>query len=283
MIILHRNSYNPKIDFLICKNLLKGTPRDCDELNFKDCFFGKRKPERFYEKQIVKVKNFFKTHNILKLSRRDIRLLYRIVTGCNEKLSFRITCPINSPDDIAILANLVRSANVTDKYALFRILLLEGYCLATRKVIIPYRWLCKRMYDSIELEDNASAFMIWKHIHNRTSKYMESHNVKENEIALDQVARYKDDFLSRMEANELFIFGSLAIGAGNKYSDLDMIAVFPDRRDLRSLKWICHEYWKDKLNISFDIIVISETDFSKIPNPAIKHTLREIGGRYDAA
>lgn len=38
MIILHKNNYNPKLDFLICKNLLKETPRDCDELDFKDCF-----------------------------------------------------------------------------------------------------------------------------------------------------------------------------------------------------------------------------------------------------
>ena len=113
MIILHKNNYNPKLDFLICKNLLKETPRDCDELDFKDCFFGRRKPLHFHEKQIVKVKKFFKTHNILKLSRWDIRALYRIITGSKEKISFGIICPINSPDDIVILANLVRSTNST--------------------------------------------------------------------------------------------------------------------------------------------------------------------------
>lgn len=69
MIILHKNNYNPKLDFLICKNLLKETPRDCDELDFKDCFFGRRKPLHFHEKQIVKVKNFSK--HIIFLNFRD--------------------------------------------------------------------------------------------------------------------------------------------------------------------------------------------------------------------
>ena len=176
MIILHKNNYNPKLDFLICKNLLKETPRDCDELDFKDCFFGRRKPLHFHEKQIVKVRKFFKTHNILNLSRWDTRTLYRIITGSKEKISFGIICPINSPDDIVILANLVRSTNVTDKYTLFRILLVEGYCLATRKVIVPYRWMCKRMLDSVELGDDSSALMIWKHIHERTNEYFEKHD-----------------------------------------------------------------------------------------------------------
>lgn len=283
MIILHKNNYNPKLDFLICKNLLKETPRDCDELDFKDCFFGRRKPLHFHEKQIVKVKKFFKTHNILKLSRWDIRVLYRIITGSKEKISFGIICPINSPDDIVILANLVRSTNITDKYTLFRILLVEGYCLATRKVIVPYRWMCKRMLDSVELGDDSSALMIWKHIHERTNEYFEKHDAKENVIALNQVATFKDDFLSFVSADRLMLFGSLAIGKGNEYSDVDLIAIFPDERDLYDVKAVCRGYWEEKLSISFDIIVIHKSEFDALSHPAIKRTLKEIGGCYDVA
>lgn len=281
MIVLHKSKYNPKIDFLISKNLLQDTPRDCDELNFKKCFFGKRKPEFQHEKRIVKIKWFFKTHNIMNLSRNDIQILYGIISGKKERIANGIFIKIYSLDDIEILANLVRHSSVSDKYALFRVLLLEGFCKANNRIVIPYRWMCRRLFDSLELDDITSAYYIWKHIQDRTSKYFESHDISENANAIKQIELNKPDFLKTVGAKDLFLFGSLAIGNGNKYSDVDMIAVFPDEKNTSCMRTNCYDFWREKLSIPFDLIVMSEQEFNTISRPAIKRTLKQIGGRYD--
>ena len=281
MIVLHKSKYNPKIDFLICKNLMQSIPKDCDELDFKDCFFEHKKPVLAHEMRILKIKRFFKSHNTLCLTRVDIQKLYQIITGRKEKFSSGIFCPICYPDDIVILANLVHKSEVSDKYALFRILLFVGYCKANNKTIIPYRWLCREIYDSIEQGDDTSAFFIWEHIHIRTNKYFASHDICENQKAVEQINARKNDFMINVGAKNLYLFGSLAVGRGNRYSDIDMIAVFPNGLDLRGIREICNSFWESELQIPFDIIVMSEDEFENISRPAIKRTLRKIGGDCD--
>lgn len=283
MVILHKDEYNPKIDFLICKNLMLYTPRDCDELDFKSCFFGKRKPKYKHEKTVLRIKRFFKRHDILSLSRQDVQTLYQIVTESREKLNVGIFCKIVEFDDTVTLFKLVNNSNVTDKYTLFRILLLKGYCKGNGRLIIPYRRSCKRMYDAISFGDTDLAIFIFNNMKYRTDKYFASHDVKENMKAVEQVEMYKTKFMKTVGAKELYLFGSLAIGGGNKYSDIDLLAVFPSGKELCEERAACQEFWRDKLNIQFDIIAMSEQEFEGLARPAIKRTLKKVGDLYDVA
>lgn len=38
MKIIRSNKYNPKLDYLVCKNLLNNIPFEYDELSLRDCF-----------------------------------------------------------------------------------------------------------------------------------------------------------------------------------------------------------------------------------------------------
>lgn len=278
MIVIHKKQYNPKIDFLICKQLLCSVPTDSDELIFRDCFYGKKRPIHEHEKNIVELKKFFRCHEVERLTNTDVHELYDFLTTGAFDTSAGIFCEIDSFDDVVVLVNLIQQTSTTDKHTLFRILLLRGFCSATNEPLIPYRWLCRKLYDAITEKNIVIAQMFWARLMSKTEKLQLKHDIKENDVVLQTIKEYADDFVKAMSADALYIYGSLSVGKGTEYSDADLLAVFPGDINERNITMYCHEYWKDKISIPFDVMALSQENFAKLNHPAITKTLQKVGG-----
>lgn len=275
MIVLHNSNYNPKIDFLICRNLLCTLPQKYDELFLKDCFFGKRQPERKYENDIVELKQFFERHYIKQLSAEEIAQLYYLISGCRVSFASEFIFDIKTIDDVQKLVDRIENIGLYDKYTIFRLLLLRN--TSTGTPIIPYRGLCKRLYDGILAQNSKESSVLWQKLLANPKKYMIAHSIEENEIALEKVRLYSSLFLKNVGAIQLYVFGSLAIGSGTEYSDIDLLAVFLDSIKTAETKVACRNFWKEKISIQFDIIVLSQSEFERFSRPAILRTLKNVG------
>lgn len=278
MIVMHKNKYNPKIDFLICKQLLCFVDVCSDELAFRNCFYNKACPKCKHEYEIVKLRKFFEKHDVCTMSNKDVRTLYAMLTGRKEDKSFGIYCKVESLDDVIMLVNLINQTSLEDKHTLFRVLLLKGFCTACGEPIIPYRWICKNLYEAIEKEDLYTAQWLWSRLCEKTKKISKKHDLEENGFALNVISREKNDFIKNVGANNLYVYGSLAVGEGTEYSDIDLLAVFPNDKNLGEARERCAEYWRGKINIPFDIMAMTENELANMLRPAIKSTLRAIGG-----
>lgn len=278
MIVHHKSKYNPKIDFLACKQLLNIVPLNCDELAFRDCFYGKRKARYAHERRILKLKEFFQAHDIANFADTDIHELYRVITKETWDRGTAIFCDINTIEDVVVLAKLINKTEVCDKYALFRVLLLNGFYRANKYVLIPYRYICRRIYDSAVNDDLETISILWRRLCLKTHKYMQQHDIAKNDESISQVTKLKGEFLKTVGALNLYMYGSLAVGDGNEYSDLDLLVVFPNNIEMRGIRAKCYEFWKGKIYIPIDIHSMMLSQFEQISAPAIKRTMKEVGG-----
>lgn len=278
MIVLRNKRYNPKIDFLVCKQLINSVTPNCDEDQFKDCFNDVCKPKLMHEKEMVNVKNFFKKQSLNKFTNADIHNLYRIITNESWDVQQGILCPVHKISDVIQLANLVNKTTVNDKPTLFKILLLWGYYKANNKILIPYKYLCTNLYESILTGNTIAIKPLWERLIYKTKKCEQKHSLKDNAKAIAIVKEKCNAFLHKFGAENLYMFGSLAEEKGTEYSDIDLLVIFPDDTDLTGLKNECHQYWQSQLCIFVDLCIMNKQRFDNIGSPSIKRTLKKIGG-----
>lgn len=278
MIVLRNKRYNPKIDFLVCKQLINSVTPNCDEDRFKDCFKGVRTPKLLHEKEIVKVKRFFQKQRLNMFTNEIVHRLYLLITNDVWDKNQGIFCPIYDMADVALLANLVKYANANDKPTLFKILLFWGYYKANKKILIPYKYLCTSIYENILHENVDVVAMLWEILLFKTAKCEHKHKVKDNAKAIAIVRENCSHFLSEFGAESLYVFGSLADGKGSPYSDIDLLAIFPNDMSLMGLKPLCSQYWQSKINIHVDISISNSQRFDNLSSPSIKKSLQKIGG-----
>ena len=70
--LLKKNSiYNEKIDYLICKNLIKSLPSSFDEYHLRDVFHLKKEPIEYFEKDIIEIKTFLENHNLINIDIKE--------------------------------------------------------------------------------------------------------------------------------------------------------------------------------------------------------------------
>lgn len=81
MLLSHEKTYNPKIDYLVCRNLIADLPWEHDEHRFRKVYEEDLVPECKYEMDLLKIKHFFREHDIADLTIKDIESLYFIITG----------------------------------------------------------------------------------------------------------------------------------------------------------------------------------------------------------
>lgn len=275
--LIRKMNYNQKIDFLICKQLLDFVPTSSDELKFRDCFFGKRQPKYKHELEITEVRDFLEKRDIRRFTPKDVNDLYRLLTKDEGNSSIGVFCDVETIEDVELLARIVEKTSINNKRAFFKILLFKGYCAKNTKPLIPYRHLCGKIYDSILDGNMADAKFAWERLLAKTEKLQLKHDLKQNAIEVGKVERNASDFLKTVGAKSFFLYGSLATGSGTEYSDVDLLTVFADDAIKLDSRAVCYGYWKDILEIPFDMMVVSESDFDRIDHPAITDTLRKIG------
>lgn len=138
MIVSHRQIYNPKIDFVICRVLLNYLPSSYDVARLQACFEKHTSPTEVFERQIVAIRDYFAANDICTSTRRSIKELFNIVTGevidlINLDLNRNLTL-----SGVCELVRVIEQINPVDKLSLFKILILTKYCDGKRVPIIPY-------------------------------------------------------------------------------------------------------------------------------------------------
>ena len=71
---LKNKEYNPKIDYLLCKYLIKNLPEPIDENHLKDCFFNKASCQTEADLNLCMIRNFFLQHDLLTFHKKEIQM-----------------------------------------------------------------------------------------------------------------------------------------------------------------------------------------------------------------
>ncbi len=262
MIVIHKSVYNPRIDFIVCKQLLCNLPYEYDELKLRKCFETEL-GELPYEKDIIAIKNFFKVTDITEAKISEIETLYGICTHESVKYDGEITDAIDM-DNLKRLAETVKQYDCNN-VTLFQILMLFGYCKVSKVPIMPYHGVCAKIYYSLVSGDRQRAERSWQDLLYRKSKYSIKHPIEQNAFCVSQLKEYKDEFLKIEGAEKLGIYGSLSRGTDTEYSDVDIIVVMKNGVDAKAVKRQAYRFWFNKLPIHYDLCVTTEDGIRKLP------------------
>lgn len=263
MIVLHNETYNPKIDYLICKQLVKALPEDYDEDRIRSCYRDNSLATEPYEKDLVSIKTFFEQNDVLQFTNNIVENLYRLCT--HENISFQNEdLDIVTQKDIRTIAAFVNEIDC-QRNTLFQILFLLRYLAKNHSPIIPYTPLCNRLFYAISAREDCDAMTIFNKLQKRTGKYLKKHSIVDGESCVSLLCEFKDSFLTEIDAVKVGYYGSYARGDVNEYSDFDILAVFSDEKSLPLCKRTALEFWRSKLPIEVDIAVINQSNFDDLP------------------
>lgn len=253
MIVLHKVIYNPKIDYLICKNIIN-LDFDYDELKLRETY---KKDNLSYYKEILLVKNYFNTHSIDNFTNKDINRLYELLTDDSSTL-------IIENKELTNIVSDINNSKIKDKNLYFRIYLVFYFYNTQNKLIIPYRRLSYKLYKSILEEDDYFININLNKLIKRTAKYYASHDLKDNENIIKQVYINALDFVKLLNLKAFGIYGSFSLGKANIYSDLDLFIIAKDEEDKFKLKKEALNYWYQFIDIPIDICIVYEDEIKDL-------------------
>lgn len=272
MIVLHNQTYNPKIDYLICKQLVKTLPVGYDEDRIRNCYIDCSQVVEIYEKDLIEIKTFFKQNEILQATSSMIERLYKICT--HEYVSINSDIAMVVRGDLRDIAMFVNTVDC-HRNKLFQILFLIQCCTKQNSPIIPYRALCNSLFYAIMSNDVLDVQKLLTKLQSRTQKYMVKHSVEEGEVCIQRLYENRDTFLEVTDAMQIGYYGSFARGNANEYSDFDILVVFSDEKNLPLCKRKAIEFWRAKIPIEIDVAVINESNFDSLPR-GIKRSVKFI-------
>ena len=275
MIVLHESEYNPKIDYLICRNLVKQQPLKYDEATLRKVFLNDLAPTNKFEEDILKIKRFFTQHDAAQLTPQDISELYSIIVA--DKIDYKAIKLYSrfTEKDVAQMVILVQQQHC-DIETLFKILLLVNYCKCYNAPLIPYRGVCRELYWNARFNNSRGTCNIINSLIYMTNKINRKHDVSCNELAVNILYKHKDTFLNMFPACRLGYCGSIALGQGSEYSDLDIVVVFPDNKNINLYKKSIIQFWQDKILIPYDTILVKESEMNSRLTVSILRTLKYI-------
>ena len=243
----------------------------------KKIFWGKESPETEYQYKLLEIKRFFEENPIETFTQNTVVNLLSIICGEIPQKQTGIFSDISDIGDVELLADLVDKNLDQFQDELFQILLLKGFCQTTMKPLVPYKYLCRKLFQSFMSGQLDLAENLWKKLLFKTEKISKKHSLLDNDNAINQVMSSKQDFLQSVNGEELYLFGSLAKNHGTEYSDVDLLVVFDDAKYFDNARTVCRNYWVPKLNIPFDIIALPRSKFETLSSPGILKTLIKVG------
>ncbi len=272
MIVLHNETYNPKIDYLICKQLVKTLPEGYDEDKIRVCFRDSSQVTEIYERDLINIKTFFEQNDILQITNCIVENLYKICT--HEKVFINGDITLVLQRDLRGIAAFVNDINC-QRNALFQILFLLQYLTKRNSPVIPYSSLCNRLFYAISAGEDLDAAAIYSKLQKQAEKYLTRHTIEDGENSIKLFNKYADDFLAEIDAVKVGYYGSYARGNANEYSDFDILTVFTDEKVLPLCKIKALEFWRSKLPIKVDVAVINQSNFDDLPQ-GIRRSVRFI-------
>lgn len=272
MLVIRNQTYNPKIDYSICKQLVKTLPIGYDEDRIRNCYDGYSPMVEIYEKDIIGIKTFFKQNDIVQVSNSMVEKLYKICTHKDVSINGDVATVVqNDLRDIATFVNQIDCQRNT----LFQILFLIHYCRKHNSPIIPYHSLCNKIFYAITAGEKLETRHLFTKLQNRTQKYMAKHSVGAGEACIRQLYENRDTFLAETDAIQIGYYGSYARGNANDYSDFDILVVFSDEKSLSLCKRKSRDFWRSKMPIEIDVAVVNQCNFDSLPQ-GIKRSIKFI-------
>lgn len=262
MVVLHGKDYNPKTDYLICKQLIRALPNGYDEDKIRACYNGKGEASEQHLTDIVAIKKFFEHNDIMQADNRFVENLYEVCVHESVVVKKDISEAIRS--DLQELAYFVNALKC-DRNMMFRILFLVRYIAVHGEPIIPYSNLCDKLFYALVANETAEVDALYGRLECRVRNYKSKYSVAEGNKCVQMLHKYKDLFLVETGALKLGYYGSYARGNATDYNNLDILAVFGDEQPLTLCKGRATEFWRSKLTIPFDVAVASQDRFDYLP------------------
>ena len=265
--------YNPKIDFLITKNLLTSWPRKFNEFDLRRAFkkkFGSAPKEL---KPIKQIRGFLRKHRLENFKKKDFEELIGMIT--KQKFKYDFIIPFEE-----------MTAEYLDKYVSFLKLIVSREiahaCLATmvlyvcaknQEIIVPYRGAIKRvLFD----ERPISGDLLISALKERVKHVNTKHDISENVLVRNMVKEKKDEFLRTFRNVKGYgIYGSFAMGKENEYSDLDMLVISDEGKNY-NLEYEISAFWHRYFSIDIDVKIVKEDDIDQELTECMKKTLKMV-------
>lgn len=264
MIVLKGQIYNPKIDYLIMRNLIL-LPFQYDELRLRKVYKGESNFKTAEESSIVLVKSYFLNHSLQDLKNEDIFKLYSLITKdiiMEYELDF---------SNLINLALSVNKLNIKDKLTLFKISLLKFMYEENSVLIIPYRNQCRKLFIAC-VDNNIERVIFFENrLVQKVKKYHHKHTLEYNGIALKIIEENMKLFVEKYKLIGFGLYGSYALGKASIYSDLDIVILVDNYDDIYERKRQFLDYWKNLIEIPIDFLITTKEDLET----QVKKTIRE--------
>ena len=246
--------YNPKIDYLITKNMLYTWPRKFNEFDLRHAYkknFGSAPGEL---KKIRLIRNYLRKHRLVNFVQKDFEKIVEIIS--DEKYSYHYVVPfkVMTVRDLDKYATYLRSIDsYKHAYACLSIMILYT-CAKEDSIVIPYRNTIKRCLDDKSTNVESIVNILKERTHRKNIK----HDLKENERARRIIKEKKQEFLKMFRCVKAYgIFGSFAMKKENEYSDIDMLVISDEDHD-RFLENDIASFWHRYFDIEMDIKIVKD-------------------------
>ena len=263
--------YNPKIDYLITKNLLFNWPKNYNEFDLRHAY----KASIFSNDKdliiIQKVRNYLRKVKIINFKKEDYERLIRILSGKKYVYHYKIDFEMMNID---YLSDYVTYLRLQDDFNLsfYALSVMLIYVFQKKnEIIIPYRAQIKRMLDSKEIEIRRELELLKE----RTKRNNIKHDVRLNSLIRKIIKDKRDEFLDTFKSvSDFGIFGSFSMNKETEYSDLDMLVISNDKSYV--LERDIYMYWKNYFDIPMDIKIVKEDEIEIELTECMKKTLKMV-------
>ena len=265
--------YNPKIDFLITKNLLTSWPRKFNEFDLRRAFkkkFGSAPKEL---KPIKQIRDFLRKHRLENFKKKDFEELIGMITKQKFKYDFIIPFEEMTAEHLDRFVSYLKLIVSRETAHACLAAMVLYVCAKNKEVIVPYRGAIKRaLFDEYSINANMLISSLLERIKHVNTK----HDVSENTLVRNTVKEKKEEFLRTFRNVKGYgIFGSFAMGKENEYSDLDMLVISDDGRNY-NLENEISAFWHRYFSIDIDVKIVKEDDIDQELTECMKRTLRMV-------
>lgn len=269
---LKNKEYNPKIDYLLCKYLLKDFPEDADENHLKDCFFNKESCQTDEDLILCMTRNFFLQHNLLSLTEKEIQMFFEYL---NIKYSFQGFSGNSIEEKIYNLISSIKDKPIEEQELILKFLLVVVYVKEKEELILPYIKGIRRILSATSLEEIGP---IISYLEKKTNRLNTKHDTRLNSIIPNILNLLSSFFLEITGYLGIGIYGSFSLQTSNEYSDLDIMVFISDGLDKHNARKLAKQFFCKFIPIPIDVKVTTTEEMESDLTIGMKKTLKILKG-----
>lgn len=269
---LKNKEYNPKIDYLLCKYLLKDFPEDADENHLKDCFFNKESRQTDEDLILCMTRNFFLQHNLLSLTGKEIQMFFEYQ---NIQYSFQGFSGNSIEEKIYNLISSIKDKLIEEQELISKFLLVVVYVKEKEELILPYIKGIRRILSATSLEEIGP---IISYLEKKTNRLNTKHDTRLNSIIPNILNLLSSFFLEITGYLGIGIYGSFSLQTSNEYSDLDIMVFISNGLDKHNARKLAKQFFCKFIPIPIDVKVTTTEEMESDLTIGMKKTLKILKG-----